>query len=211
MWLRSLEDTALRKGNAEEQKRKKTRDNAQERDRQSSWQKEWTKVKIRDGDRWHYPKTNEKAELVIFEKKKELVLNIKKQGDTKNLDWWGKKERYNSFFKYKDMTRGKNKVTGMEKVEKKKGKCTWGRDREKIFKRRKGRPWTSKTKAQVRPKKKIKREAKRRTGWKKGGLEKITTLNRKLNKKRRWKNIARAKRRARAMENEAREEPEGEK
>lgn len=77
------------------------------------------------------------------------------------------------------------------------------------YSRRGGRPWTSKTKAQERPKKKIKRETKRRTGWKKRGLEKITTLNRKLNKKRGWKNIARAKRRARAMENEAREELEG--
>lgn len=77
------------------------------------------------------------------------------------------------------------------------------------YSKRRGRPWTSKTKAQEQPKKKIKRETKRRTGWKKGGLEKITTLNCKLNKKRGWKNIARAKRQARAMENEAREELEG--
>lgn len=72
----------------------------------------------------------------------------------------------------------------------------------KYSRRRRGRPWTSKTKAQEWPKKKIKREAKRRTGWKKGGLEKITTLNRKLNKKRGWKNIAGAKRWALARDGE---------
>lgn len=55
------------------------------------------------------------------------------------------------------------------------------------------RPWTSKTKAQERPKKKIKREAKRGTGWKKGGLEKITTLNRKLNKKEGMKKYSKSK------------------
>lgn len=65
------------------------------------------------------------------------------------------------------------------------------------------------------PKKKIKRETKRGTGWKKGGLEKITTLNRKLNKKEGMKKYseskktdsrARARARGNAMENEAREE-----
>lgn len=113
--------------------------------------------------------------------------------------------------------RGRTGMKGKRKATKGSGGKVWEVEEiwmyeEEVgrkYARRRGRPWTSKTKAQERPKKKIKRETKRRTGWKKGGLEKITTLNRKLNKKRGWKNIARAKRWARAMENEAREELEG--